>query len=354
MMQDAIAPADRGQPRRREGCRAPRRHAGLVVTALLAAAALALPGRTCAAAMPQQVTIAVTTTNVQLLLPQIAQKQGFFAQHGIAATLTLVKGDAVSVPALVSRSVQFGVMTATPLLVADAKGTQLRIISPLSTYPQQIVMRTALAKKLGITAATPLATKVAALKGHTVAVMDVGGGLQYQLEALLISHGIAPGAVPVIGMAPYSAELTALQRGAVDVIAPAVPFGQLAVSKGYGVMIANIWGGEVPQLRGTPFEVMAVNQEWAAAHVQTVLAVQAALQEAMDYLHAHLAASAALAHELQPYVAADVQTAAVGNGAGFPTGTGITRPQFAAMQSFAKLSGAHTAAVTYAQAVWSH
>ncbi len=334
--------------------RAGRRMAGLAAATALAVAALALPGRTCAAAAPQRVTIATTTTNVQLLLPQIAQKQGYFAQHGIDANITLVKGDAVSVPALVSGSVQFAVMTATPALVADSKGAHLRIISPLSTYPQQIVMRTALAKQLGITAASPLATKVAALKGHTVAVMDVGGGLQYQLDAVLVSHGINPQAVPVIGMAPYSSELIALQRGAVDVIAPAVPFGQMAVAKGYGVMIANIWGGEVPNLRGTPFEVMSVNQKWAATHTQTVAAVQAALQEAMTYLHAHPAAAAKLAHELQPYVPAEVQTAAVGTGAGFPTGTTITQPQFAAMQSFAKLSGAKTAAVTYQQAVWSH
>lgn len=342
-MNDTILP-QAAAPRRRKG--------DLAAAALLAVAMLA--GRTCAAAPLQPVTIAVTTTNVQLLLPQIAETQGFFAKHGIKATLTLVKGDAVSVPALVSDSVQFAVMTATPALVADSKGAQIRIISSLSTYPQQIVMGTALAKKLGITAASPLATKVAALKGHTVAVMDVDGGLQYQLQAVLVSHGIAPSAVPVIGMAPYSAELIALQRGAVDVIAPAVPFGQLAVAKGYGVMIANIWGGEVPELRGTPFEVMSVNQKWAATHAPTVIAVQAALQEAMTYLHAHLAATAGLAHKLQPFVPAAVQTAAVGTGAGFPTGTTITQTQFAAMQSFAKLSGAKTATVTYQQAIWSH
>ena len=338
-------------PRRRAG----RRTAGLAATAALAVAALALPGRTCAAAAPQRVTIATTTTNVQLLLPQIAQKQGISRSTGSMREHHPGQGRRRQRPrpGVRQRAVP-AVMTATPALVADFKGAQLRIISALSTYPQQIVMRTALAKQLGITAASPLATKVAALKGHTVAVMDVGGGLQYQLVAVLVSHGIDPQAVPVIGMAPYSSELIALQRGAVDVIAPAVPFGQMAVAKGYGVMIANIWGGEVPNLRGTPFEVMSVNQKWAATHTQTVAAVQAALQEAMTYLHAHPAAAAKLAHELQPYVPAEVQTAAVGTGAGFPTGTTITQPQVAAMQSFARLSGAKTAAVTYQQAVWSH
>lgn len=326
---------------------------GAAVLAALAAAALAAPGGARAAAL-QHVTIADTTTNVQLLLPQIAQKQGFFAKHSIDATITMVKGDAVSVPAVVSGSVDFGIMTATPALVADAKGAQLQIIAPLSTYPQQIVMRKALATKLGITVTSPLATKVRALEGHTVAVMDVGGGLQYQLQAVLASHGVNPKSVPVIGMAPYSTELASLKRGAIDVIAPAVPFGQVAVAKGYGVMIANVWGGEVPGLRGTPFEVMSVNRKWAATHTQTVTEMRAALQDAMNFLHAHPGEAAKLAHELQPLVPAAVQVAAVGNGAGFPTTTAITPKQFGAMQSFAKLSGAKTASVSYHQAIWSY
>ncbi|MDA8052064.1 MAG: hypothetical protein M0002_19045 [Rhodospirillales bacterium] len=39
-------------------------------------------------------------------------------------------------------------------------------------------------------------------------------------------------------------------------------------------------------------------------------------------------------------------------GAGCPTSTAITKAEFGAMQSFAKLSGAKTAAVTYGEAVW--
>ena len=169
-----------------------------------------------------------------------------------------------------------------------------------------------------ITAATPLATKLKALIGRKVGVLDVGGGLQYQLEALLSSSGIDPAKVPVVGITRCSAELAALKRGAIDVIGPAVPFCQTAVAEGYGVMVANIWGGEVANLRGAPFELMSVNDTWGKVHATTVEAMQAA----------------------------------IGGGAGCPTSTAITKAEFGAMQSFAKLSGAKTAAVTYGEAVW--
>ena len=209
-----------------------------------------------------------------------------------------------------------------------------------------------LAGTLGITAATPLAEKVKALRGHTVAVYDVGGGLQYQLEALVSLYGIKPNEVPVVGISPYTSMIIALQRGEIAAMAPAVPYGQVAVAHGDGVMIANIWGGEVPSLRGTPFEVMSVQRKWSKAHSQIVEAMRAALGDSMAFVRAHPAEVVKLAHEFQPKISVAVQTAAIGTGAGYPTDTTITPQQFKAMQDFAGFSGAKTASVTYEQVIW--
>ena len=321
---------------------------------LLAAAALVLPGRSALAKDLQPVSLADTSPGLQLILPQVALKEGFFANHGLAVTLTMVTGDAGSIPALVSGSVNFSIMTSTPALVAEARGAKLQIIAPLSTYPEQIVMGKALAAKLGITDKTPLAEKVKALKGQTVAVYDVGGGLQYQLEALVTAYGMKPNEVSVVGISPYTSQVVALKRGAIAAIAPAVPFGQVAVADGDGVMIADIWGGEVPSLRGTPFEVMSVERKWGKAHPQIVEAMRDALRDSMAFLHAHPAEVVKLAHELQPKISEAIQKAAIGTGAGYPTNAEITAEQFKAMQSFAGFSGAKTASVTYQQAVWQH
>lgn len=321
---------------------------------LLATATLAVPTRSASAKQLQHVTLADTSHGLQLILPQLALKQGFYAKHGLDVTITMVRGDAGSIPALVSGSVNFSIMTSTPALVAEAKGANLQMISPLSTYPEQVVMGNALAKKMHLTAKSPLADKVKALKGQTVAVYDVGGGLQYQLEALVNSYGINPRDVPVIGVSPYTSMVVALKRGAIAAIAPAVPFGQVAVKDGDGIMVANIWGGEVPALRGTPFEVMSVERKWGEAHPQIVKAMQEALADAMAFLHAHPAEAVKIAHELEPKIARDIQAAAIGKGEGYPTNTSITEAQFKAMQSFAKYSGAKTASVTYKEAVWQH
>ena len=323
------------------------------ILALAALAALGFAGSGAAGPEPQHVTIAKTSTGVQLILPDIALKLGYFARRGIDASIIMVVGDAGSIPALVSGSVNVAIMTATPCLIAVTKGARMQMVAPLSTYPQQIVMRKVLADRLGITAATPLAEKLQALRGRTVAVLDVGGGLMYQLRAALVSNGIDPKDVPVIAISPYTSQLAALERGAIDVIAPAIPYGQIAVSEGYAVMIANVWAGEVPSIRGQVFQVLSAETGWAGAHVETVKAVRAALGDAMNYLHANPAAAAELAHELQPNIPLAVLTAVIGKGTGYPTTTTISRKDFEGMQSFAKLSGADTASVTYDRVVWS-
>ena len=149
-----------------------------LLASLLAAVALVLPGGPAAAKDLQAVSLANTSHGLQLILPQVALKHGFFEKHGLKVTITEVIGDAGSIPALVSGSVDFSIMTSTPALVAESKGANLQMIAPLSTYPEQVVMGNALAKKMHLTEKSPLADKVKALKGQTVAVYDVGGGLQ--------------------------------------------------------------------------------------------------------------------------------------------------------------------------------
>lgn len=301
---------------------------------------------------PQHIRIATTSTAVQLLLVQIADKKGFFAKHGLQAEVTVVNGDAASIPAVQAGSVDFAVCTTTPFLKAVTQGSQMQMITTLSTFPEQVVMRKALAEQLGIRSDSPLEKKVQALKGRSVAVLDIGGGLHYTLNAVLKSAGIDPNQVRVVAIKPYSAELTALQRGQVDAIAPSIPYGQIAVARGDAVMIADVWGGEVPNLRGLPFEVVAVRKDWASGHKDVVEAVRAAFQDAIDFVRNDPAGAAAFAHELNPTFPLDVLQSVIGKGEGYPVNTQVTPGDFKRMQDFAATTGVDASHVTYDDAVW--
>lgn len=309
---------------------------------------------TAGAAKLISVTLARTNTNsLQLLALNVAQEQGYFQKNGIDAKIIVVNGDAASIPALVSGSVQFAVTTATPLLTAVSKGAEIQAITALSNPPEQIVMSAAAAKAAGITNSSPIKKRVEALAGKTVAVLDVGGGLQYTLDAVLQTYGVAIDAVPVIGITPYSSELAALKSGAISVIAPSVPYGNQAVHTNGAVMIADVWGGQVPGMSTTPFEVLDVQKSWASAHQAAVKAVRTAIGEALNYIHSNPQGTIAIAEQISgSVIAPSVIQAAVGNGAGFASNTTISSSEFSGMTSFAKLSGANAAAnVSFTDAI---
>jgi ABC-type nitrate/sulfonate/bicarbonate transport system substrate-binding protein len=252
-----------------------------------------------------------------------------------------------------SGSVDFGTATDTPIFVADQKGGAIQVVAPESTFPGQIVFSKKLATQLHITPSTPLQQRLSDLQGRTVGILDVGGGLQYQVTAALQHFGLKANSVHFTAISPYSSQLTALQRGEVDVINPAAPYGAMAVAGGYGVIIANTWQGEVPGLANVPYELLTAKKSWAASNVSVVKAMQRAYQEAYSFIHAHPVQAAQVALSEMPQIPLKVEETEIGNGSPYPVSAQITQQQFAEMQNFNKLSGDDTSSVSYQDAVWT-
>ena len=300
----------------------------------------------------EHVKVGQTSIGYHSFLINIAQDEKLFEKHGFSVEIPILHGDAGTIPALVSGSVQFAMSTSTPLLVANAKGGKLLAISPIAGFPEQIVMNAKVAAAKGITASTPVAQRVKALKGLNIGILDVGGGLQYTLYSVLHEYGLGNRDVNLVAIKPYSSMITVLQSGQVDAIAPVVPWGNFVIDEEHGVMVANVWGGEVPALADQMFEFMEVRRDWAEKHPDAVKRMQAVFQDAMDFVHQHPQEAVKVAQKLMPKIPQKVLEEGLDNGKGYPTSTEITQHMFDEMQRFAKLSGQNTASVTYADTVW--
>jgi NitT/TauT family transport system substrate-binding protein len=310
----------------------------------------AAPGETSRETL--KVTIARPSDGFHTLIADIAMKKGYFKDEGFDVTMPTLGGDAGVVPAITSGSVQFGITTATPFLVAKKKGANMQMISPLATYPEQLVLRADIAKSLGITDSTDLATKVAALKGRKIGVASLGGGLMYQLQAVLRTYNVDPKSMKMVAIKPYPAMIAALKRGDVEAIAPAAPYGTWAVDDKLGVMIADVNRGEVPSLREGVFEVMNVNSKWVKDHPDAVDRMRAALQKAMDYLHSDPKGAAAIEGAILSGIDISIIESSLGDGTGFPTTSSLTKEAFDGIQKFNEISGEDTKSVTFEDAVW--
>jgi NitT/TauT family transport system substrate-binding protein len=299
-----------------------------------------------------KITLGRPSDGFHTLLADIAMKNGYFKDEGFDVTMPTLGGDAGVIPAITSGSVQFAITTATPFLIAKQKGAAMQMISPMATYPEQLVLRGDIAKQLGITDSSDIAAKVAALKGRKIGVASLGGGLMYQLQAVLKTYNVDPKSMKMVAIKPYPAMLAALKRGDVEAIAPAAPYGTWAVDEKYGVMIADVNRGDVPSLRGGVFEVMSVNSDWVKDHPDAVTRMRAALQKAMDYLKSNIKGAAAIEAGILTGIDLSIIENSMGDGAGWPTSASLTQEQFEGIQKFNEISGEDTKSVTFQDAVW--
>jgi NitT/TauT family transport system substrate-binding protein len=317
---------------------------------------LALTGASAQAAAKKLTTVQLATapSALQSLPLSLAQSLGYFKKNGLNVPVTIVSSGSAIIAALQSNSIQFASATATPVLAADAQGGSLQMLTSLSTYPEQIVLSTAEAKKLGITAKTPLKQRLQALKGLQVAVTAPGGGLNYTLDYAINYAGLSNSDVSVVGISPYTAELSALHANQIPAIAPSAPWGSVAQADGYGIVIADVWGGGVPTLpTSDPFQVLAVNSSWAKSHKQVVDEMRTAIGEADAYIRANPTKATQAAMKLLPGFKLSTMRTAIGKGDSFPNPKSlvITKAQLAKIVKFSQVAGVDVGNPSYSQVV---
>jgi NitT/TauT family transport system substrate-binding protein len=294
------------------------------------------------------VSIAEAPSALQTLPIAIAESHGFFKKNGLEASIKTVNGGAAIVAALQSGSVQFASATASPIVAADDEGAGLQMLSSLSTYPEQIVMSTKKAEEVGITESTPVEQKLEALKGMSVAVTELGGGLQYTLDYALSSVGMSDSDVQTVAVTPYSSQINALRANRVDAIAPSSPYGSLAVSEGIGVMVANIWQGEVPSLPTTdPFQVLAVQESYASGNEEVMEEMRKALAESFAFIRANPKEASEEAVKVVEGFTLPLMEEVIGKGESFPTTTSISEEQFEKVLKFSEAAEVDVSNATY-------
>lgn len=350
-------------PHRHSTARPPRLARRVRTLAALAGTALAItacsaqsasttsPGAAKGSGPLGEITIAQPSHGLHILPLDVAVAKGFFKKEGIDVKIVTVNGDAAAIPALVSGSAQVAQDTSTPVLVADAKSPQLQVIAVMSGPPAQIVLRKDLANKAGLTANSSTKEKVQALKGMTVAVNDVGGGLQYVLNGVLQKYGMKPSDVKVVAISPYTAALAALHSGRVDAIAPVAPYGTAAVTSKDGLMIADVFDGNISDLSTIQYSLLDASSSWLKGHKAQAVAVRAAIKDALDYIKSNPAGAAAVAKTNLPTLSNDVLEASIKNGA-YPSDVDVTKAEYQQTASFAGQTSPGAGSIPFGTAVW--
>lgn len=254
-----------------------------------------------AAPAPLKVRVSQPLDALSLASMYVARGNGYFADEGIEPEVITFSGGGPDVQALIAGDVDFDATAATFLISAYQEGTPLLgVVSILNRAVVNAVIHKDVAQAKGITPTTPLADKLAALRGLTLGVSRPGS-LTFQIGTYWIQQaGLTPGnEASVLAVGGGTAMLASLEQRKVDVIVNSPPEPEEAMRQGIGVMFINNSAGEDPGLADFLQQVVLVRPDYARDNPDLVRRVVRALVRADRWITEHSAAE--MASLLQPF-----------------------------------------------------
>ncbi|MFQ5872514.1 MAG: ABC transporter substrate-binding protein [Dehalococcoidia bacterium] len=203
--------------------------------------------------------------------------KGYFEQEGIKLELRTVFGGAVLIPAIAGGSLHMGNSAYVSAFVARARGFDMIILFPYTTYtrghdPAAIVVR----KDSGIRNAKDL-------EGKTVAVNSIKG-LNWLYAAEWMSKNRADPKNANWVEVPFPNMVSALRTKQIDAACAVEPFISLEVARG-GIEVLSHYLSEVDpalELAG-----LVASEKWVRAHQDLVARFVRALRKGTDYINAN-------------------------------------------------------------------
>ncbi len=253
-----------------------------------AAAAAVLPGPGLQAAPADSPVRFVQSDWGFLFVPAgAAHELGYFRDEGIASEFIVNLGGAEALAAVLGGNAEVNVGAASTALRARQRGTDATVFgASIMRYASNIVVSGEWAKKAGVTADSPEAAKLAALKGARFAVIGLGSGTHQLTLYLAKRAGLDPARdMTIVSIPNASALLAALQQGRIDGFAASSPLSDQAVHEQGASMLFRMTTGAIPELDDFLFVGLIARESWLAANPQTASKVVRAIDRALAAIH---------------------------------------------------------------------
>jgi len=213
----------------------------LIVVALLAA--LPAWAQQPPAATPQQLKLGLAGQSMIASIPRFAKEMGLFDKRGIDVQFVSLDSANASATALIAGSIDYAFSGPVELIMARARGRDVvAIVNDYGGLGGSLVLAKSVADKLGVAASAPLAERIKALKGLTLASPSATSAYTVSFKAAAAAAGVD---LKFTYMA-IPAMPAALDSGAVQGFVASAPFWALPVVAGTGVLWVSGPKGELP------------------------------------------------------------------------------------------------------------
>ena len=153
----------------------------------------------------------------------LAQLRGFFQEEGLQAELIRIRS-AVAIPALTSSEIDYHTVVS-PALAAALRGIPVRLVACFTPGLTTVII------------ARPEFKTIQDLKGKTIGLNSIGGGLESTVRMMLKHYGIDPDKdVKFLATGTVDTRFAALKQGLTVATAGSTPVDYLGKKLGYVVL----------------------------------------------------------------------------------------------------------------------
>ena len=243
----------------------------------LLGAAIALGGAAAPSRALEPMTIGYYGSDATLAT-FIAKDEGFFAKHGIDATVKQMSGVSTAAPlALVAGSVEVTAGSFPTAVLAAEQGLDVKILAGTTVSAPGFHISALVARpELDLKTAKDV-------EGHSVGVPGINNFIHVLMVKWLADNGADPLKVHFIevGM-PQMADL--LRSGQIDAATPVEPITTRLLGGGAGKLV-SYYTDSLPA--GTSAYVLMIGGGYAASHPGITRSFRAALDDALAWYRAH-------------------------------------------------------------------
>lgn len=235
-------------------------------------------------ALPVKVTQAVSS--LAYIQSYVAQRKGYFHDQGLEAQLVNTGGGGPDVQIVLAGRAEFTVNDGAQVLPAVQQGQALTcVLALLNRSIINVTMRAATADRLGIGPDSPIARRIASLKGLKVGVTRPGALTWQMARYNAIEAGMNPDRdLQIVGMGDAPSLAAALKQGNLDAIYISVPIGEALVAQGAGITLIDNARGDDPSLPSFLMEGLWATPEFIRTKRPVVEKAVAAYRKASEYL----------------------------------------------------------------------
>ncbi len=274
----------------------------LVILLVAVAVVVAATG---AGAQAPRVKVREAHTGTIFMAPVfIAEAAGYMAAEGIDLELTEVESGALGIAALISGQVE--VFDADPFQAVELRrqGKQILFIYNLTKrVTLDMVMHPEVARAKNISRTTPLAQRLAALRGLKLGITRPGAATDVYMRYYLKRAGMDPDKdVQLISVGGGGPLLAALRTRQIDAFHLSAPTPNVAEQDGYGVFVIKASAGDVPELDGIMYTGISVYNVYANRNPEVLRRWVRAVSRGYQLMRSDPATAAT---HLRKYVARD-------------------------------------------------